>query len=452
MDAESRKRMAVVRLGALGPLISARLEHGDRQQLFEDAAGRTYEGPDGRLIEVSARTVEDWYYAWREGGLEGLMPQPRSDSGTSRVISEEIGELIVSLKVERPRRSVRRIIRILERDGKVGPGVLSKSTVHRYLKRRGLSARPRRLYDERRGFRHPTAGDLWMGDVMHGPMVIAPGGKLRKAYLHLFVDSATRFVPACAFRLGETATDLEAVLKEGLLKHGLPRVLYLDRGAAQRSDSLRLICAELAIRLLHCRAYDPEAKAGVERLIRTFREEVVDEFPKQPLPLAEANGFVWSWLSAEYHRRVHGGTGRPPLEHWLSQAAQLRPAPRSLLLDEVFLHRERRKVRKDGTVRFDGRLLEVRPELSGQKVELRFDPERPERLPQVFVDDELYCDTVELDVIRNSRRRRRRGVTPEESATPRHETGLSPLEQIQAEHDRRLRPAPTPRKREGREG
>jgi transposase InsO family protein len=441
--------MALVRLGALGPLISARLEHGDRRQLFEEAAKRTYEGPDGRPIEVSARTVEDWYYAWLAGGLEALMPQPRSDAGSSRVVDEELGELIVRLKVERPRRSVRRIVKILERADKVGKGVLTKSTVHRYLKRRGLSSRPRRLPEERRAFRHPSAGDLWMGDVMHGPLVVAPGGKVRKAYLHLFVDSATRFVPACAFRLGETATDLEAVLKEGLLKHGLPRVLYLDQGAAQRSDSLRVICAELAIRLLHCRAYDPQAKAGVERLIRTIREEVVDELPKEPLPLAQVNGLIWSWLSAEYHRRVHSGTGQPPLEHWLSQAPEVRPAPRSEVLDEIFLHREKRQVRKDGTVRFAGRLLEVRPELSGQKVELRFDPERPDRLPKVYVDDELYCDTVELDVIRNSSRRRRRVVPPAPPEAPRLETGLSPLEQIQAEHDRRRRP--TPRTHNGRE-
>jgi len=440
MEREDRKSMAVVRVGVLGPLVSARLQHGDKAKLFEEAAARTYEGLDGRAIKVSARTVEDWYYSWVHGGMDALMPKQRSDASRSRVISPEVGDLIIRLKQELPRRSIRRIIRMLERDGQVTKGQLKKSTVHRFLKRRGLSGRPRRAYEERRAYRHPHAGDLWMGDVMHGPKVIAPDGKERKAYLHLLLDSATRFVPACAFRLSETAVDLQVVLKEGILKHGLPRVLYLDQGAAQRAGSLRLICAELGIRLLHCRPYDPEAKAGVERIFRTLREELLDEVGERLLGLAELNGLLWSWLSAEYHRRVHGGTRREPLEHWLSQVDRLRPAPRGEVLDEVFLHRQTRKVRKDGTVRFAGRFLEVRSELVGHKVELRFDPERPEQLPQVYVDGKHFCDTVELDVIRNSSRRRRRIADAVETEGKRPATGLDPLAQIQAEHDRRSVP------------
>jgi putative transposase len=439
VDSEHKKKVALWRLGVLGPLVSARLEHGDRQRLFKDAAGRTYEGWDGRRMKVTARTVEEWYYRYRHGGLVALEPRDRSDAGISRAITPEIGELIIAVKRERPRRSIRRIIRMLERAGKVRPGELKKSTVHRLLQAHGFSGRPRRAVEERRAFRHAWAGDLWMGDVMHGPVVIAPDGRRRKSYLHLFIDSAVRFVPGCAFRLGETAVDHQAVLKQAVLKHGPPRSLYLDLGPAQIADSLKLICAELAVRLLHCRPFDPEAKAGVERIFRTIRDEILDELPAEPIALEELNGLLWSWLSAEYHPRIHGGTGRAPLEHWLSQVEHLRAAPRSEDLDRIFLHRERRRVRRDGTVRFDGRLLEVRSELCGLHVELRFDPDGPGKLPEVYVDGSFYCDTVELDVVRNSRRRRRRPSQAEpEAGTPA--TGLDPLGLIQAEHDRRRQP------------
>ncbi len=447
MDENAREKVAIMRIGALGPLISARLEHGDKTKLFNEAAGRTYEGPDGQEIKISPRTVEGWYYSWRAEGLDGLAPKQRSDAGTSRVIGPELGALILQLKQELPRRSIRRIVNMLERAEIVAKGALAKSTVHRFLKNHGWSGRPRRKYEERRAYRHPYAGDLWMGDVMHGPKVIAPDGKIRKACLHLFLDSATRFVPACAFRLSETAVDLQVVLKEGILKHGLPRVLYLDQGSAQRADSLSVICAELSIRLLHCRAYDPEAKAGVERFFRTAREEVLDELGERLIRLDELNSILWSWLSAEYHRRVHGGTRREPLEHWLSQVDRLRPAPRGEVLDKVFLHRETRKVRKDGTVRFEGRFLEVRSELVGQKIDLRFDPERP-GLPKVYVKGEYFCDTVELDVIGNSSRRRRRISDAKETEEKRPVTGLDPLAQIQAEHERRFAPPRRPRKEE----
>ncbi|MBI2569383.1 MAG: DDE-type integrase/transposase/recombinase [Candidatus Schekmanbacteria bacterium] len=445
MDEEHREKVALIRVSVLGPLISARLEHGDRARWFQQAAEKTYEGPDGRPLRVSPRTIEDWYGAWRRGGLQALKPKKRADAGNSRVIAPEIGELILQMKRERPRRSIRRIIRMLERADKVAAGRLKKSSVHRFLQSRGQSARPRRGDDERRAYRHPFAGDLWFGDVMHGPVVISPAGTRRKSYLHLFIDSATRFVVGCAFRLGETATDLEAVLREAIAKHGLPRSLYQDRGAAQQADSLRVICAELSIHFLHCRARDPAAKGGVERIFRTIDDEVINELPAEPLPLAELNGLLWSWLSVEYHRRVHSGTGQMPLEHWLGQTAQLRPAPRGERLDEVFLHRERRHVRKDSTIHFQGSVLEVRPELCGQTVDLRFDPHHPERLPRVFVEGRFYCDTIPLDVVRNASRPQRRIEIAVDDDHERMPTGIDPLRQIQAEHDRRTR-SPQPQR------
>ncbi len=441
MDSEQQqqkqKQKALWRLGVLGPLVSARLEHGDRCRLFEEAAARCYEDDEGRRIEVTARTVEEWYYRYLHGGFQALEPRERSDAGKSRVISPEIAELIVTVKREKPRRSIRRLIRMLERAGKVRPGELKHSTVHRLLQGRGLSARPRRHATERRAFRHALAGDLWMGDVMHGPVVIAPDGRRRKSYLHLFIDSAIRFVTGCAFRLGETAMDLQAVLKQAVLRYGVPRTLYLDRGAAQISDSLKIICGELGIRLLHCRAFDPEAKAGVERFFRTSREEVIDELAPGALELGELNGLFWSWLSAEYHQRIHGGTRRSPLEHWLSQGEHVRLAPRREVLEKIFLHRAHRLVRRDGTVRFAGRLLEVRSELCGLKIELRFDSEHPDQLPAVYMDGKFYCDTVELDVVRNSRRKRSRSSQSKSEVEASPSSGLDPLRLIQAEHERR---------------
>jgi hypothetical protein len=307
------------------------------------------------------------------------------------------------------------------------------------LQGRGISGRPRRKATEaRRAFRHEFAGDLWMGDVLHGPRVIMPGGFVRKSYLHLFLDSATRLVPGCAFRQSETATDHEAVLKQALMKHGLPRVLYLDQGAAQTARSLKVICAELGIRLLHCRPYDPAAKGAVERILRTVREEVLDEVAEKLLLIEELNSLLWSWVSAEYHKRVHSSTEKAPLEHWLSQADKLRAAPPGHELDRIFMHREWRKVRKDSTVRFKGRMLEVRPELCSTKVELRWFPDDQGATPQVFVDGKFYCDTVELDVVRNSCRSRgksRQQLDTAQSA-PKPKTGLEPLELIRDEHTR----------------
>ena len=92
-----------------------------------------------------------------------------SDANKSRAITVELEQLLVRLKQGKPRRSVKRIIRALERARakKVERG-LSKSSVHRLLKAHGISQRPLRGPGaERRSFRHEFAGDLWVGDALH---------------------------------------------------------------------------------------------------------------------------------------------------------------------------------------------------------------------------------------------------------------------------------------------
>jgi transposase InsO family protein len=394
-------------------------------------------------VALSARTIEDWYYAWRQGGFRALFPEDREDRGKSRAIPAEVAEHVLRAKRERPRRSIRRIIRMLERAGLVRTGELARSTVHRLLAAHGVSSRPLRgPGTERRSFLPEHAGDLWVGDALHGPPAITPDGKVRKAYLLSQIDGATRYVVHSYFAFSEGAWCQEHGFRQAIAKHGLPRTYYVDLGSAYIADSLVLICAELGIRLLHTGIQDCEAKGVIERWHRTWREEVGDELPGHPLPIAELNAKHWAWLSAEYHARKHDTTGRAPREHWLCEVEHLRLVPHHKNLDEVFLHRERRHVRKDGTVRLRGRLLEVRSELVGREVELRFDAGDEAGSPRVFVEDRFVCDTVPLDRLRNASRRRRRlrGEAPPE-AEP---SGLDPLALIEQEHYQRVRPVDAP--------
>jgi transposase InsO family protein len=311
--------------------------------------------------------------------------------------------------------------------------------VHRLLAARGLSARPvRGPAAERRSFLVEHAGDLWLGDALHGPLVVAPDGRVRKSYLLSLLDGATRYVVHSAFALAESAGAHEAVFQQALRKGGRPRTYYVDLGAAYIARSLRAICAELAIHLLHTAPQDCEAKGAIERWHRTWREEVGDELPAQPLPLAALNATHWAWLGAEYHARVHGTTGRAPREHWLAELAHLRPLPAGTDLDALFLHRASRTVRKDGTVRWAGGFLEVRAELTGRTVELRHDPADPATRPRVYLDGRFACDPVPLDRFRNATRRRRRPRgAPDPTVAP---TGLDPLALINREHYQRTRP------------
>jgi len=434
--------MAIWRATVLGPLVSARLEHGDVQRLCKEAAQRMREEPDGRLVKVSWRTVESWYYDYKADGLDGLAPKSRSDRGVSRAIRAEVADLILRAKREKPRRSINRIIKMLVRARVVREGELSKSSVHRLLARHGLGHRPGR--DGGAGTAKPRlawicehAGDLWVGDAMHGPLVVAPDGRVRKSYLLSQIDSATRFMAHSVFALSEGAVEHERGFREALATYGRPRGYYVDRGSAYRAASLRAICAELGIDASHTEKKDAAAKGVIERWHRTVREEILDELPDHPLALDELNATLWAWLRVEYHARIHATTGREPLRHWLAEVHHLRPLPPGKELGEVFLHRVTRKVRKDATVRFKGLWLEVRAELIGKRIQLRFDPHDPDALPRVFVADRFHSDTVLLDRVKNASRRRRR---PKGQPDPHVEpTGLDPLGLIRDEHYQRTR-------------
>jgi len=445
MQHDDKRAIALWRLSVLGPLISARLEYGDRRRYFDEAASRLQQRPDGRQVRLSARTIEAWYYAYLGGGFAALHPGDREDRGKSRAIRAEVAETILRAKREKPRRSIRRIIKMLERARIVRTGELSRSSVHRLLAAHGASARPLRApATERRSFLHEHAGDLWVGDALHGPVVVAPDGRLRKAYLLSQIDGATRYLPHSYFALSESAADQEYGLKQAIAKYGLPRTYYVDLGAAYIAGSLVAISAELGIHLLHTGVRDCEAKGVIERWHRTWREEVGDELPEEPIALAELNAKHWAWLAAEYHARRHETTAKAPRDHWLQEVEHLRRVPHSKKLDEVFLHRKRRVVRKDGTVRFRGGYLEVRSDLVGDEIELRFDPKDDAARPRVFVDDRFVCDTTPLDRLRNATRKRRRiGGEPAPVAEKTH---LDPLGLIEAEHYDRVRPVGAPTK------
>ncbi len=370
-------------------------------------------------------------------------------------MTESVRDLVLRAKREKPRRSIRRIIRMLERAKVVRAGELSHSSVHRLLAREGISTRPSRREDElgevfgmsieQRSFIAEHVGDLWVGDALHVHRPVRfPEGRVGKAYLLSQIDSASRYLLHSYFARHEGDSDQEHGLKQAILKHGRPRAYYVDRGPAYTARSLRAICPELGCRLIHAGKGDAEAKGVIERWHRTWREEVEDELPRAEVSLEDLSAIHFAWLSREYHLRPHDTTGQPPRERFLAEQDELRPGPSPERLAEIFLHRDKRTVRKDGTVRWAGGFLEVRSELVGQKVELRFDPSDETIAPKVYRNGDFVCDTVPLDRVANMYRPRRR-VTgePAPGVVP---TGIDPLAQLVDEHAQANRVAHLARK------
>ncbi len=214
---------AVFRLSVLGPLISRdKFERGEFKYLLREIASRPHDIPGNVRCYLSEKTIEAWFYAWKKGGIEALVPKRRCDWRMSK-LDPELQEHILRTKRENPKRSLDELRRILECEGVVVKGLLKRTTLHRLLKRHNLSRFPSGggELSERRSYEAERAGDIWYGDVMHGPKVVI-NGRLRKAYLVSLMDDASRLVAHSAFCPGETALDIEGVLKQALLRRGLP--------------------------------------------------------------------------------------------------------------------------------------------------------------------------------------------------------------------------------------
>ena len=429
--------IALFRYSVIGSLVAQEpLKRGQLKPLVLDLASREYTIPSSTRRRLSAKTIESWFYRWRREGIDALAPKGRSDRRKSK-LPVTLQEAILDAKKEKPRRSIDQLIQLMEQSGAVAQGELPRSSVHRLLQYHGLS-RPSGAAsepEEYRSYEAEYAGDIWYGDVMHGPA--APiHGRMQKVYLVSLMDDASRLLAHSAFCTGEKALDIEGVLKQAILKRGLPAKLVVDNGAAYRAKSLQAICARLGIRLIYCRPYAPEGKGKLERWHRTLRDQFLGELDQRRIQdLGDLNARLWAWIEEIYHRRPHGSLpGQTPLQRYQQDLPRIRTlGERAARLDELFYHRERRQVRKDGTVSYQGQRFEMPYALAGRSVQLVFNPHTEQAVAVEDDEGTFLGKTTPQDLIANNRRQRRKPTPPAAVATgPSH--GPNPVELAYQQH------------------
>ena len=421
---------ALFRLSVLGPLASRdRLEKGELKAMVRELAARSYAIPDSRRSFIAEKTIEKWYYAWKHGGIDALTPKPRSDRGDSKM-TKALQNAVCAAKKENPGRSLRTIRQLVSASGLPGATRISRSSIHRLLQQKGISNLPGSAAQpvEHRSFVAAHAGDIWYGDVMHGPKVVVDG-RLRKIFLVSFMDDASRLITHSAFCPAETALEVEGVLKQALLKRGLPARLIIDNGSAYRAATMQAVCARLEIRLVYCRPYTPESKGKLERWHRTLRAGFLNELDMDRVrDIFDLNARLWAWLEECYHKVPHAGLdGLTPLERYRQDLLRIRPlGPFASRVDELFLHRHDRLVKRDGTVSYNGQRFEVPFELVGQTVKLVVDPHRQKVVGVESLKGEPLGQATLLDAIANCRRKRR--SAPAEIVAARNVTGMNAVE------------------------
>jgi putative transposase len=367
-----------------------------RGRLVREIAAREHTAPDGRRVRISRDTLDRWIRAWRRGGFDALVPDPRRSSPR---LPAEVIEMAVALKRENMDRTAAQVRRILRAQMGWSPG---ERTLQRHFAQDPLIAA--QLGAIAAGGRDASAvfgdtvlgqsvfgrfeadrpNELWTGDALHGPRI---GG--RKTYLFAFLDDHSRAIVGHRFGFAEDTVRLAAALRPALGSRGVPEGVYVDNGSAFVDAWLLRACAKLGIRLIHSTPGRPQGRGKIERFFRTVREQFLVEItgessgePTDQAPsgagrhavgdLIELNRLFTAWVEQVYHRRAHSETGQAPLSRW--SAGGPFPLPTPAALAEAFCWEAHRTVAKTATVSLQGNTYQVDPVLVGHRVELVFDP------------------------------------------------------------------------------
>jgi transposase InsO family protein len=432
MEENLREQIALFRHGVIAELVNRALAPREKERLLCAVAERTWSIPGSARTRIGRSTVRDWIELYQTHGFEGLKPGPRADAGRSRAIPEEVQDLLLKLRAERPGATLDSLIRAVHLSGRVAPDQrLSRSSVHRFfLAQSAPSQQASPGEPDALAFTYPHVNDLWTSDLMHGPRLLVPGRRDGgKTYLYAFLDDTSRMVPYAAFYLAENAACFQDALKQALLRRGLPRKLYCDNGATFRTHHLQVICATLNISLIHSRPHRPRGRGKIERFFRHVRTAFLPHLTSETLAdLSALNRVFWAWLEAEYHQTAHGGLdGQTPLDRFLADQALIRPAPEQL---ELWLRMNvTRRVGRDRVVHLDGRHYEAPDGYAGQTVEVLYDPYDPTRPVHFRTKGETAERPLRrLDLATNATLRRvARDTEPEKDAPS---TGISYLELV----------------------
>lgn len=425
MPTDPGEQTALFRYRLIAEALDDRLTPAERGLLVRELAAHVLELPDGSRKEFSRATFDRWIRAYREAGLQGLRPQPRSDQGAVRKAPELLEEAC-QLRREAPRRSAERISLMLLRvhGVRVSPRTISAHLRRRGLDRLSLAGQPR-VFGR---YEADRPNEVWIGDVLHGPFVPHPRGpNSRRAYLFMLVDDHSRLVLHGRWVTQESTRSGQNVLREAILAHGSPENLYLDNGSPYANAALERSCAVLGIRLVHSRPGEPAGRGKIERAFRFVRDAFLSEITLRPIDsFTQLNDRFVAWVTQDCNTRIHEQTGQTPHARFATLANPRRPDLN--LLYEAFRWSVVRTVTRTAQVSLAGSHYQVDPALCGRRVELHFDPDDLRRI-DIWWSGRPFGTAIPFVLGRHVQRQ-----APPDVSAPTEPTGIDYLALVEKKH------------------
>ena len=218
--------MAQFRLALIAPVIHGLYPDASRNAYYQRVTEKPLTLPDGSVFQYSPKTLSKWVSLYQNGGIDALMPQERSDKGSTRVLPDTAIEEIYRLKEAFPRLNSTQIHRHLVEEAFI-PATVSVCAVQRFVKKHDLKSARNPGMRDRKAFEEDAFGKMWQADTCYLPY-ITEHGQRRRVYCIMIIDDHSRFLVGGGLFYNDNAYNFQKVLKDAVAAHGIPSKLYVD--------------------------------------------------------------------------------------------------------------------------------------------------------------------------------------------------------------------------------
>lgn len=379
--------IAQFRFALIAPVIQGLITEPSNTAYYKRVTEKPLAFPDGTTRELSYKTLEKWVSQYRRGGIDALMPSERSDKGSTRVLPDTAIEEIFRLKNEFPRLNATQIHAQLISNGFI-PTTVSVCAVQRFIKRNDLKGARNPNMKDRKAFEEDAFGKMWQTDTCYYPY-ITEDGKTHRVYAICIIDDHSRFIVGGELFYNDSAANFQHVFKDAVATYGIPSKLYTDHGAAYDNEQLDLICGAIGCVHLRAKVRDGASKAKIERFWRTSKEGLLYGLDIDSIHSLDQFNQIFKEYLRTYNTTHHSGINATPFERYQTTRDRVHRPKSQEWLDESFLNRISRKVRKDSTVSIDKVSFDVPMQFIGQTVEIRFRPGEMDSAT-IFYENERY--------------------------------------------------------------
>ena len=384
-----------------------------RQQRIHSVAALTFLDEEGHPRQFTWRTIQTWFYRYKNHGITGMTQQPRKDKGQTRKVTPE--ELLEALNAAKPhfhhrRTNKRALYRFCIEKGLLQPDRIAQTTFYRFIREYDLLANQDNDHNKQRlAFSMKYANQLWQADTMFGPYVdtgLSLGGR-KQTRLIAFLDDASRVLCHGQFFFEENVNTLVQAIRAAFYKRGVPEQLLDDNGSIYSSQEITLICARVGCLLRHTPVRDAAAKGKIERFFRRVR----DQFLIKNLDLSSLEALnrpFTHWVENDYNAMPHDAIGMKPIDRFGIDLTRVRFLSPSEHNDELFYAEAVRKVKKDNTFSFAGRRYETPVDLRDKEIQIRYDRQRQDTAAVIIYHKGQRMGAARrLDAVANGMKRRK---------------------------------------------